>query len=271
MGKRPEAMTRKDPVREDLERVPGEGRLRSVPEGGQGIRLQKRIADLGLASRRAAERLISAGDVRVNGVVVTQLGTKVRPGLDTVTVSESALRRQGPAGYVLNKPVGYVTTKGKDEGPTILSLLPPAAAAMAYAGRLDKDSRGLVLLLGDGNLNYALTSPETHLEKEYLVGVAEKPADSQLEKMARGLTLADGPTRPCRVSAGKGRSFRLWLTEGRNRQIRRMASKVGMDVTDLLRVGIGPLSLGSLPEGRWRELGDAEEKALREAVERKTP
>jgi pseudouridine synthase len=167
---------------------------------------------------------------------------------------------------VLNKPLGYVTTKGVEEGPTILDLLPPEARTMAYAGRLDKDSRGLVLLLKDGRLNYALTAPETHLEKEYLVEVADVPAQSQLQKMAKGLTLNDGPTRPCKVEAAGGRKFRIWLTEGKNRQIRRMAAKVGMDVTDIQRLRLGPLGLAGLAEGSWRELKGAEEQALRRAV-----
>jgi len=233
---------------------------------GAGVRLQKRMADLGMASRREAERLIVAGRVRVNGAVVTELGLRVDPVADRVELQAEAPGAAGAAGYVLNKPVGYVTTKGEEEGPNILALLPPPAADMAYAGRLDKDSRGLVLLLRDGRLNYALTAPETHLEKEYRVEVAEAPAASQLEKMARGLSLNDGPTRPCRVSPPQGRSFRLWLTEGRKRQIRRMASKVGMEVTDLLRVAIGPLALGGLAEGAWRELGARDEAALRAAV-----
>jgi pseudouridine synthase len=237
---------------------------------GVRIRLQKRMADLGLASRRGAEALIVEGRVRVNGVVVTELGTRVDPTLDRVELDPSATAHGGPAGIILNKPVGYVCTKGEEEGPNILALLPAEAAAMAYAGRLDKDSRGLVLLLDDGRLNYALTAPETHLEKEYLVRVAEKPSPGQLEKMARGMQLNDGPTRPCRVSSAGERAFRLWLTQGRKRQIRRMASKVGMEVTDLLRVSIGPLSLGNLAEGAWRALNPDEEKALRAAVARKS-
>jgi pseudouridine synthase len=239
------------------------------PETGPRIRLQKRMADMGLASRRGAEALILEGRVRVNGVLVTELGTRVDPVSDRVELEKSGAERAGPSGIILNKPVGYVTTKGEEEGPTILALLPPEAAGMAYAGRLDKDSRGLVLLLDDGRLNYALTAPETHLEKEYLVRVAEKPSSSQLEKMARGLKLNDGLTRPCRVSAVGERGFRLWITQGRKRQIRRMASKVGMEVTDLMRVSIGPLSLGNLAEGAWRALNATEEKALRDAVARK--
>jgi pseudouridine synthase len=227
------------------------------------------MSELGLASRRGAEALILAGRVRVNGVTVTELGTRV--GLTDRVDVDALAGPAGPLGYVLNKPVGYVTTKGEEEGPNILALLPPEAAALSYAGRLDKDSRGLVLLLRDGRLNYALTAPETHLEKEYLVQASDTVALSQIEKMARGLTLNDGPTRPCKVVAVGDRGFRLWLTQGRKRQIRRMASKVGLDVTDLLRVRIGPLALGSLAEGAWRELTPSEEAALRAAVAAATP
>jgi len=236
------------------------------PQTQAGIRLQKRMAELGLASRRGAETLILAGRVRVNGVPVTELGTRVDPLVDLVELDAQGAPPRGPLGFILNKPVGYVTTKGGEEGPNILALLPPSAADMSYAGRLDKDSHGLVLLLEDGRLNYALTAPDTHLEKEYLVQVDDKVALSQLEKIARGMTLNDGPTRPCRVSAVGERGFRLWLTQGRKRQIRRMASKVGLEVTDLLRVRIGPLSLGSLDDGAWRELTPAEDGALRAAV-----
>jgi len=227
------------------------------------VRLNKRLADLGFASRRGAEALILGGQVRVNGAVVTDLATKVDEDKDQVTVDAAGLAPKGPAGYILNKPVGYVTTKGEEEGPNILQLLPPAAAGMSYAGRLDKDSRGLVLMLADGRISYAITAPETHLEKEYEVATEPDPAESQIAKIAKGLMLNDGPTRPCRAEPMGGRRFRLILTEGRNRQIRRMASKVGLEVVDLRRVRVGFLRLGSLPEGQWRELSakDAQDLA----------
>ena len=112
------------------------------------VRLNKHLADLGISSRRGAEALILAGKVTVNGIVVTELSTKVDPGKDVVSVDSTA--PQGPPGYILNKPEGFVTTKAEGEGPNILQLLPPDAQGMSYAGRLDKDSRGLVLLLADG-------------------------------------------------------------------------------------------------------------------------
>jgi pseudouridine synthase len=238
---------------------------RPEPGAAPGVRLQKRLAELGYASRRAAEGLITAGRVRVNGVVVSELGSRVQAD-DRIEVDPDALVPSGPRGYVLNKPVGYVTTKGVEEGPTILDLLPKSAASMSYAGRLDKDSRGLVLLLADGVLNYALTAPGTHLEKEYWVKADTVPSASQLEKMAKGLRLKDGPTRPCRVRAAGAQAYRIWLSEGRNRQIRRMAEHVGLKVTDLRRERVGPLELGNLPEGSYRELSAEEEKALKAAV-----
>jgi pseudouridine synthase len=233
-------------------------------EAPKGIRLNKHLADLGLASRRGAEPLITGGKVLVNGAVVTELSTRVDPAKDKVTLAPGALDATGPVGYLLNKPVGYVTTKGEEEGPAIWDLLPPAAAAMSYAGRLDKDSRGLVLMLADGRVSHAITAPESHLEKEYEVACDPEPTGYQLEKMAKGMKLKDGPTRPCRVEPMGGRRFRIVLTEGRNRQIRRMCERVGLDVRDLRRVRVGPLRLGSIAEGQWREMRPAEVDELRE-------
>jgi pseudouridine synthase len=230
------------------------------------VRLNKRLADLGLASRRGAEALILAGQVKVNGAVVTELATKVDEEIDKVEVDKAALAPRGPRGFLLNKPVGYVSTKGEEEGPSIMDLLPPEAADFAYAGRLDKDSRGLVLLLADGRLNYALTAPETHVEKAYHVTCAAEPASSQLEKLAKGIHLKEGWTRPAKVERLTKQRFMIKLSEGKNRQIRRMCERIGLEVTDLCRVAIGPLELGSLLEGKWRQLGPLEEKKLKEAV-----
>ena len=229
------------------------------------VRLNKRLADLGLASRRGAEPLITGGKVKVNGVVVTDLATRVDPAKDKVELVAGALKKTGPAGYLLNKPVGYVTTKGEEEGPAILDLLPKEAASMSYAGRLDKDSRGLVLMLADGRISYALTAPESHLEKEYEVICETEPTENQLLKISKGLQLKDGPTRPCKAEPMGGRRFRIVITEGRNRQVRRMASRVGLEVVDLRRVRVGPLRMGSIVEGEWREMTERQADELREA------
>jgi pseudouridine synthase len=183
-----------------------------------------------------------------------------------VELMAGALTQAGPAGYMLNKPVGYVTTKGEEEGPAIWDLLPPPAAAMSYAGRLDKDSRGLVLMLADGRISHAITAPESHLEKEYEVACDLEPTEQQLAKMAKGMNLKDGPTRPCRVEPMGGKRFRIIITEGRNRQIRRMCERVGLDVRDLRRVRVGPMRMGSIAEGQWREMTPRDAESLREAA-----
>jgi pseudouridine synthase len=230
------------------------------------VRLNKRLAELGFASRRGAEALILAGKVRVNGAVVTELATQVDPNKDKIEVDRAALRPVGPRGYILNKPVGYVSTKSEGEGPNILALLPAAAAGMAYAGRLDKDSRGLVLLLADGRLNYALTAPDSHLEKTYEVVCAEDPTPRHLAKLAAGIRLDGVRTRPAEVERLAPCTFRIKITEGRHRQIRRMCQKVGLSVRDLRRTAIGPLGLDRIPESRFRELDASQELVLRRAV-----
>ena len=235
-------------------------------EEAKGVRLNKHLADLGLASRRGAEPLIVGGKVTVNGKVVTELSTRVDPATDKVALVAGALVNAGPAGYMLNKPVGYVTTKGEEEGPAIWDLLPPQAGNMSYAGRLDKDSRGLVLMLADGRVSHAITAPESHLEKEYEVACDIEPTEHQLAKMAKGMNLKDGPTRPCRVDPMGGKRFRIIITEGRNRQIRRMCERVGLDVRDLRRVRVGPMRMGSIAEGQWREMTQRDVDSLRDAA-----
>ena len=228
------------------------------------IRLNKHLADMGVASRRGAEKLILGGQVKVNGAVVTDLATRVDPAADRVDVEGAPAA--GAPGYLLHKPAGVVTTKGDGEGKTILDLLPPDAAGMSHAGRLDKDSRGLVLMLADGRISYAATAPETHLEKEYQVTVETEAKDGQLQKMRDGLVIDGSRTKPARVQRLGQDRFSIVLTEGRNRQIRKMCAKVGLKVTDLLRVRIGPLQMGSLAEGRHRPLDSEDIQKLKQAL-----
>jgi pseudouridine synthase len=240
------------------------------------VRLNKRLADLGHASRRGAEALIASGRVRVNGKVVTDLSTRVDAQTDKIEVS--AQEASGEGGYLLNKPAGYVTTKSDGEGRNILQLLPPDAAHMSHAGRLDKESRGLVLMLADGRLSYAITAPETHLDKEYEVEVEPEATGSQVEKMRKGLTIDGRATQPAEVTGkrkGRERALRgilnITLVEGRKHQIRKMCKKVGLKVLDLKRVRIGPVKMGGMEEGKWRKLSQAELKALAAQVEKAKP
>lgn len=243
------------------------GSRRSLGEGG-AVRLQKVLAERGLASRRGAEKLIADGLVRVNGSVVTEMGVKVDPGRDLIEVDEAALgeRKALHAVLILHKPLGYVCTRGTGEGKNVMELIRahPQAQSMNPVGRLDKDSTGLILLTNDGPLQYAIVNPDTHLEKEYEVRFSTPLAKSQADRMEAGVTLDGKKTRPCKVKRLTETLARMTLTEGRNRQIRRMASKVGLEVAALKRLRVGPLNLGSLKEGAWRELDSEELSKLKD-------
>ena len=233
-------------------------------------RLNKVLAHLGHASRREADKLIADGRVRVNGKTVSELGTRVDPAIDKVEVDPLALkaREEALTWIMLNKPSGVVCTKAEGEGATVMGLLPEDGSLqdLRPIGRLDKESRGLLLMSNDGVLGYAILDPETHLEKEYEVQVAERLGESHLDKFRQGMLIDGSRTRPAPcVMVGDNR-FRVTLSEGRNRQIRRMTEKMGVTVTDLFRVRIGPVKLGDLPEGRWSRLTDVELEGLRTAV-----
>jgi len=236
-------------------------------------RLQKVLAQRGLASRRGAEKMIADGLVKVNGVVVREMGTKVDPDADRIEVDSKGVAKLEKAKVVLmlNKPVGFVTTKSEGEGMTVIDLVRkhPAFKELNPVGRLDKDSAGLLLLTNDGLLQYAIVNPQTHLEKEYLVTVSVPALPSQLKRIESGMTVEGHKLRSCVVEKVDAMSFVIILTEGRNRQIRKMADKVGLKVTRLQRLRIGPQLLGDLKEGQWRELAPSELKALKNSVDLK--
>lgn len=235
------------------------------------VRLQKVLADRGIASRRGAEKLIADGLVKVNGVLVKEMGVKINPLSDRIDVDQEAHRkiRKSQVVLMLNKPVGFTTTKSEGEGMTVIDLVRrhPRFAELNPVGRLDKDSCGLLLLTNDGILQYAIVNPETHLEKEYEVQVQVPALPSQLRRIEEGMTIEGHKLRSCVVEKIDALSFRIILTEGRNRQIRKMADKVGLKVVRLTRRRIGPLLLGNLKDGQWRELDATELASLRKAVE----
>ncbi len=237
-------------------------------------RLQKFLARAGVASRRHAEALIQAGRVQVNGQVLTQLGTKIHPAKDVVQVDGRVV--QAPASQVyllLHKPVGVVTTASDPQGrQTVLDLLPRELQAQRVfpVGRLDLDSEGLLLLTNDGEFALHLTHPRYEQEKEYHALVQGWPSLAALETLRRGVLLPEEtrPTAPARVKfLREGAAGTSWiavtLREGRKRQVRRMLAAVGHQVVRLIRVRVGPLRLGDLPPGRWRELTGDEVKRLR--------
>jgi pseudouridine synthase len=234
-------------------------------------RLQKYLARHGVASRRSAEAMISAGRVMVNGAIAS-LGTKIEPGQDSVSVDGRVLEVQTKRVYIaLNKPVGTVSTTRDPWGrPTVVELS-PGDERLYPVGRLDADSEGLILLTNDGELAHRLMHPRFGCTKEYHALLAKRPTPDALARLRQGIMLADGPTAPAEVELLEhlpdGRVWlRIVLREGRNRQIRRMLAAVGHEVQLLRRVRVGSVELGSLTAGASRPLSEAEVGALRAAV-----
>lgn len=233
-----------------------------------------------MASRRAADQLIADGVVRVNGERPPASGTLVDPERDRITVDGRPVKPVTVHRYVmLNKPLGVITT-ARDEASrtTVLDVIGQEGALghrLFPVGRLDGDSTGLLLLTDDGDLAYRLTHPRYKVAKEYEVTVAGVPAERDLAALRRGVNLEDGVTAPAEVqrlrsSGGKrdsGRAdLRVTISEGRNRQVRRMLQAVGHRVVELRRTGFGPLRLGRLKPGGWRVLSSGEVAALRRAA-----
>jgi 23S rRNA pseudouridine2605 synthase len=222
-------------------------------------RLQKYLARAGVASRRASERLIIAGRVRVNGAVVAELGSLVRSDRDIVEVDGQVVKPDETRCYVLlHKPAGVVSTAADPRGRRTVLDLVPGKPRIFPVGRLDYDSEGLLLLTNDGHLTLRLTHPRHAVEKEYRALVRGRVDSTVLDRLRRGVMLDGSETAPCIVEVVERNEPLTWLRivlhEGRNRQIRRMADVVGLQVTRLIRVRLGALVLGGLAPGAWREL-----------------
>lgn len=241
------------------------------------MRLQKFLAHAGAGSRRNCESLIRAGRVYVNGQCCTQLGTCVNPQRDRIELDGKPLHLPENYRYVLlNKPEGYLVSRSDPHHTrTIYQLLPPELAFLHPVGRLDQDSCGLLLLTNDGDLTEKLLHPRFKLEKVYHVQVRGRVSQAALQTLRQGVELAEGMTQPARVVyLGKHKAM-AWLEfglrEGRNRQIRRMCQAVGWQVIHLQRIRLGPLELGQLPLGTWRDLNEKERKILLHHVKYLSP
>jgi len=232
----------------------------------QGERLQKVLATRGWGSRRVCEDLIAEGRVTVNGEVAV-LGRRVDPEADLVAVDGVPVGvRPGLVHYLLNKPVGVVTTASDPQGrPTVVQLVPDEPRVFPV-GRLDVATEGLLLLTNDGELANRLAHPSHGVEKEYLAEVRGSVGPGALRRLRDGVELDDGMTAPAKVSQPEPGVLRLTIHEGRNRQVRRMCEAVGHPVQRLVRVRIGPLRDAVLQPGEWRELAPGELKALAETV-----
>jgi len=235
----------------------------------EGVRLQKYLSQAGRASRREAEQLMQAGRVRVNGVVVSELGVRVVAGRDVVEVDGQRVAAPSTTArwVVFHKPVGVLTTRRDPHGgTTVYDVLPEELRRLKYVGRLDKDAEGLLLLTDDGDGAHRLAHPSGEIEREYWLEVAGTVARDVLAQLRAGVELGDGPARAKRVTlieAGPVMStMTLVLTEGRKREVRRMMSAVGHHVLRLKRIRFGSVRLGDLESGSWRALTDAERAEL---------
>ncbi len=237
------------------------------------LRLQKFLAECGVASRRKSEELIREGQVRVNGKVVTELGTKIHPVHDSVMVGRRKIEAEKRGVLLVNKPRGVITTKSDPEGRrTIMELLPAGLESYVPAGRLDFDSSGLVVMTNDGELAQRLTHPKYGSSRVYHVKVEGKVPDELPARIERGVRLKDGVVKAdCRIIKERNQKFswiELRLSSGKNRVIRRMMEALRHPVIKLHRVSHGPFELGKLPVGRTRKLSNQEyRKVLRSLAE----
>ena len=234
----------------------------------QAMRLQKYLAQCGVASRRAAEDMIARGLVSVNGRVITTAGVKIDPDRDSVTVNGKLIKQAEELVYImLNKPRGYVTTVRDDrERKTVMELIPEELGRVYPVGRLDYDTEGLLLLTNDGAFTHRLTHPSHEISKTYLVKVSGIPSPEALRVLRTGVMLEGRKTYPAEVLVKRREAnyafLLITISEGRNRQVRKMCAAVGHKVVFLRRVAEGPLRLGDLPLGAWRHLTPEEVQSL---------
>jgi pseudouridine synthase len=227
------------------------------------VRLNKYLKDQDICSRRKADEFIAKGYIKVNGQIITELGFKLNPLLDKVELSpELTLEKQQFSYIVLNKPKGYVCSKNREDGKPIFDLL-PVVKDLTYAGRLDKDSHGLVILSNDGKFVYKVFGAEFAKQKEYIVRVNKAVTAEYLAKQANGSIELDGKLlRPAQVKQIGTHAYKITLTEGVNRQLRRMAEVCDYRVVDLKRIRIDNIGDRGLETGEWRELTAGEIKQV---------
>ena len=241
--------------------------------GAEPQRVNKFMGQSGLCSRREAEALIEKGLVEIDGVKISSPGHKIKPGQTLTLNAKTAASLETKFTAVIHKPEGIVSAQPEEGQIPAARLLtkanligsgtpPSAKASLPALGRLDMDSRGLLLLSEDGVLAKALIGPDSRLDKEYIVKVTGEITEAKIQKLCHGLSLDGRQLRPAKVTRLGKRGLRFILNEGRNRQIRRMCDLVELRVYDLYRTRIGPLELGSLREGKWRLLSPRERTKL---------
>lgn len=269
---------RRDP---QVDEIQEEGRPMAAEQQGDAperVRLQKVLANAGVASRRVAEEMIVSGRVRVNGVVADELGTRIDPTKDLVDVDGVAVQLDQSKRYVmLNKPTGVVSSMKDDRGrPDLRRFTKEWPERLYNVGRLDADTSGLLVLTNDGELAHVLAHPSFGVTKVYIAKVEGRVTPQTIQKLTRGIELEDGPIAADKArllsssAAGGGSLVELTLHSGRNRIVRRMMAAVGHPVVELVRRQFGPLHLGTLPAGQARELTKVERGALLTLARRAT-
>jgi 23S rRNA pseudouridine2605 synthase len=236
-------------------------------------RLNKLLAHAGIGSRRHVEDLITAGRVSVDGRTVRELGTKVDPTAHRICVDGQPIRAEQQVYWVVHKPRGYVCTNyDPARRPRAIDLVPHVDQRVYTVGRLDEDSEGLLLLTNDGDLANELMHPRYGVEKTYVVQVAGQPSREDVQQLLKGVWLSDGHVSARRVKRLKRQGDSVWLeivlSEGKNREIRRMLARLGHKVMRLRRIALGPVLLGRLPTGKARRLTRPEVIRLRDSVKR---
>jgi 23S rRNA pseudouridine2605 synthase len=231
------------------------------------IRLQKFLADAGVASRRASERLIAEGQVSVNGVVIRELGTKVDPANVNVSVNGKVVRPKKKFYIALNKPAGYLCTRSDPQQRKVVhDLLPRQWASLQTVGRLDFETEGLIFLTNDGDFSLKLTHPRYGIRKHYLAEVEGRFHPDTIQRLLKGITDEGEVLRAQAIRILESNNTHslldIELTEGKYREVRRLLEAVGHPVSNLRRTQIGPIKIGELPNGRWRVLSAAEVKSL---------
>ena len=225
--------------------------------------LDRVLSKAGLGSRTEARQWIGAGRVQVNGKRIRTPDHWVDPERDRVTLDGKMVRPQSKLYLLLYKPEGYITSYKDPQGrPTVYDLIADAGQFVGTAGRLDRDTSGLLLLTNDTQFAEKVTNPEHHVAKTYLVQASTPLTDEQLDQLRNGIVLSDGPTRPAVVKRVSDAQIEITIDEGRNRQVRRMIEALGSKVLELVRTAIGPITIGDLKTGTYRKLTAQEVKQL---------
>ncbi len=235
------------------------------------IRIDKYLSHIAGISRRSIKKLLKDEQISIDNKITTDPGTKINPIVSNVFFEGKLLKKLEPVYYILNKPKGVVSTSRDELGrATVVSLI-DTEQVIYPIGRLDKDTHGLILLTNDGVLTHKLIHPRYHIPKVYILTIAGMPTEEQITSLKQGVNLSDGITLPTQVeilkSTDQQSRIQLTLFEGRNQQIRRMCYAVKIELLDLQRIAFGPIKLGKLEEGKYKQLTNHQVKSLKKACE----